>query len=107
MILDNLDDGKTLFASDYQPQQNDEHASKQMQLKSYLPHNSNGSILITTRHEKIAIQLDVDCNNIKHAPRLNFDEGLKLLSRTSSQKNAVALLQILDLMPHAVAQAAA
>jgi tetratricopeptide (TPR) repeat protein len=112
MVLDNVDDVNTFFAS-RQCNQDGSVESSATPLAAYLPQSRNGSLLITSRSRDAAARLTGGYHNIKEVLVMDKSQGLQLLHNKLSaatlndQEGAIQLMHTLDYMPLAITQAAA
>ena len=101
MILDNVDDRNMFF-------ENYSYAGKA--LREYVPQNSKGSIIYTTRNMDIGMDLALDRSPI-NVPSMDAQEALALLAQTiraeSTETEQLDLLEELVYLPLAISQAAA
>lgn len=104
LILDNLDDAHFLFDMDIHSTQ----SSKP--LREYLPQRENGSVLITTRTTKAALQL-VERSEIIFLSPMSEAEAFALLQKKLDKQDhgegISELAAALEFMPLAIIQAAA
>jgi tetratricopeptide (TPR) repeat protein len=112
MIVDNVDDVNTFFAS-RRCNQDGSVGSSATSLAAYLPQSRNGLILITSRSRDAAARLTGGYHNIKEVLVMDKSQGLQLLHHKLSaatlndQEGAIQLVRTLDYMPLAITQAAA
>jgi tetratricopeptide (TPR) repeat protein len=103
IIIDSADDGDVFYAA------NDGHEGKP--LADYLPQSPNGSIVVTTRNRDLAYKLTGSYDNIIEVGPMALADGLLLLKNKLGQLSNAAtaedLVQVLDLVPLAISQAAA
>lgn len=112
LILDNADDVSVLFDSERSStdaaNMTVETKSRERALWTYLPQSSHGSILITTRNEKVAERLTGGGKNIKIQP-MDKEHALALLKKKTGNQpdmeNGPALVEALEYMPLAISQA--
>ncbi|CAG9986738.1 unnamed protein product [Clonostachys byssicola] len=99
-ILDNADDETVTYGA----------ASLQNGIRSFLPQNSNGKILVTTRKREIAVRLAG--NQVIELPKMSFREARDLLQQLLIDPNKARdeqlrkLFKVLCYHPLAIAQAA-
>jgi hypothetical protein len=114
MVLDDADlDGADEFVFNSKPTHTRDEAlgTPRIPLAAYLPESRNGSILITSRSQHVALALTASYGNIKLVPTMDKSQGLQLLRYklrdTSNEKDAVDLLEALSYTPLAIIRAAA
>ena len=105
MIIDNADDDGTFF--DQRPIAGGTHA----RLFDYIPQRSHGKVLITTRDRRLGKKLSLDRDTIK-VPQLDQPKArammeARLHKRVVDDDYVDKLLEALDYLPLAIAQAAA
>jgi hypothetical protein len=113
MVLDNVDDMGTFFPPPLQGQQ--QRHNVLVSLAAYLPHSSNGSMLITSRNKEAAARLVGGHNRIKDVPVMEEGQGLQLLRNKllddkqdrAGNGDIAELVHALDRVPLAITQAAA
>jgi hypothetical protein len=105
MIVDNADDPNLMFGAGSK--------QKSAHIFDWLPHSSNGSILFTTRSNKMAERLTPDSENLDMG-RLEAGEARQILWKRIAKKDILndgaainELLAILESLPLAIVQAAA
>jgi hypothetical protein len=95
MILDNVDDVETFFAS-RDDKREEASGTSFVSLAFYLPQSRNASILITSRNKDAAAKLAGGYNRIKEVYAMDESQGLQLLrsklQNMSSEEGAVDLL---------------
>jgi tetratricopeptide (TPR) repeat protein len=100
LIIDNADDIELLF-------------SGTAPLSNYLPFNSKGSILFTTRNYAVAVKLGVPPRDILSTAEMSLAEATELLRRSLREgqigdaDNTSELLSFLTYLPLAIRQASA
>ncbi|KAH6615308.1 hypothetical protein C7974DRAFT_320174 [Boeremia exigua] len=113
MILDSADDVGVLFddtpvscATDGANQ-----TPEKPPLSWFLPHNSNGSMLVTSRSREVACRLTGDASNIVEVGPMDYQDANTLLRKkltgNARQDEADQLISLLGNMPLALTQAAA
>jgi tetratricopeptide (TPR) repeat protein len=108
MVVDNADDLDVFFAS----QQSAQIVGAAQPLFDFLPQSPNGAILFTSRVRDIACELTGEDLIVNVGP-MGKDEALTLLQKklglmaNKEEAEAVKLINTLDSMPLALAQAAA
>ncbi|KAL4863239.1 hypothetical protein BDV12DRAFT_206709 [Aspergillus spectabilis] len=102
LIFDNADD-MDMWMKD---------SSTASALKDFLPYNSQGHIIFTTRNRKLAVKLA--SSSVIHAPELDEKSGVEFLEKSLIQKHllddhhaVITLLEELTFLPLALTQAAA
>lgn len=104
MILDSADDENVMFGAN-------QHSSDGRPLADFLPQSRNGSIIITTRDRSLAFRLTDDYSAIFDIGPMKKEEALMLFKNKASLlsdiNDAADLVQMLDLIPLAISQAAA
>ncbi|KAH7016329.1 P-loop containing nucleoside triphosphate hydrolase protein [Microdochium trichocladiopsis] len=114
LILDNADNVSVLFdterGSTSAANATVANDSRGRALWTYLPQSSHGSILITTRNEKVAEKLTGGGKSIRVQP-MDKEHALTLLKKKTGNKpdmeNGVALVEALEYIPLAISQAGA
>ncbi|KAJ5107689.1 hypothetical protein N7456_004364 [Penicillium angulare] len=110
LILDNVDDDTFFDDCRYS---NNGSGSNMLTAREFIPTNTNGSIIMTTRRKAIAERFVTDKSHIQVDPMSNVDAqallGAKLGAHFQLQEEQVAhkLVEALDFIPLAVVQAAA
>ncbi|KAH7108869.1 putative kinesin [Dendryphion nanum] len=113
MIVDNADDSNVFFLPVQSTQAVGVAGLGQAAepLSDFLPQSRNGAILVTSRSRDVASRLTGSNSSIVEVKPMDVGDGLALLqkklSSVVSEEGAVELLQALDYMPLAIAQAAA
>ena len=109
MVLDNVDDIEVFY-----PKRKRVRGDSQdipAPLAAFLPQSHNGSILITSRSKDVAVRLAGSYKNIKEVHAMDRGQALQLLRNkledASDEDGAADLLNNLDYIPLAIAQAAA
>ncbi|KAF7510444.1 hypothetical protein GJ744_006723 [Endocarpon pusillum] len=110
IILDNADDGETFFGT--RSDGLSLEAEHRAPLVSYLPRNSKGSIIITTRDARVGERLSDREKSITVLPLVVQEAEHLLQSKLQqdaewSEPDAAELLKLLDCLPLAITQAAA
>ncbi|KAL4940333.1 hypothetical protein BDV06DRAFT_23172 [Aspergillus oleicola] len=102
LIFDNADDMDMWMKS----------SNRASALRDFLPHNSQGQVIFTTRNRKLAVKLA--SFDVVHIPELDEKTGMEFLGNSLLQKSllndhqaAINLLKQLTFLPLAVTQAAA
>ncbi|CZR66589.1 related to kinesin light chain [Phialocephala subalpina] len=107
MILDNADDPNVFFSQ--RPENQSARATQS--LHDFLPQSDNGSILITSRNQDVALKLTGRHHDIIKVEPLDERHAITLLSKklpdNLDMDGAKELVDALDYMPLAIAQAAA
>ncbi|KAJ5533594.1 hypothetical protein N7494_010146 [Penicillium frequentans] len=110
LVLDNLDDNRFLNEPRYSE---GGEVDAKMPPVGYLPHSANGSIIITTRDRRVALDL-VDDNCIVQIDPMTQPEAVSLLDRMlgdqgkePNRADVLKLAETLEYMPLAIEQAAA
>lgn len=113
MVLDNADD-KSVFSNQVQEDASQKVGSDDdaLNLLSYLPQTSNGSILITSRNRDAAYRLLSTNENIIDVPLMDAQLAVSLLlNKLSEYKRSLddrfELVELLDHLPLAITQASA
>ena len=113
MVLDNADD-KNVFSNQVQEDASQIVGSDDdaLNLLSYLPQTSNGSILITSRNRDAAYRLMSSNENIVDVPLMDAELAVSLLSKKlreckESLDERFQLVELLDQLPLAITQASA
>ena len=114
MVLDNADD-KNVFANQVQEDTSQKVGSDDdaLNLLSYLPQTSNGSILITSRNRDAAYRLMSSTENIIDVPLMDAELAVSLLLKKLPKVNwgslddRFQLVELLDQLPLAITQASA
>lgn len=110
ITIDNMDNADFLVEACSHSQEHQTQAKNTRPLISYLPHSPNGSILITSRSQEVALKLVEPCNAITIDPMSEAD-ALTLLDRKLGEHNdgsrAIELAGAMEFMPLALVQAAA
>jgi tetratricopeptide (TPR) repeat protein len=106
MIVDNADDAEIFFGA---PKNDDSTTSTR--LAEFLPQSSNGSIVFTTRNNKVGVRL-AGTAGVIFLPEMDVMDGHNLvkarLGNNSPDESPVTeLLQILGYLPLAISQATA
>ena len=111
LVFDSADD-KELFLPNPSPS-GDERTPPSPPLLCYLPHAPNGSILITTRDKRLAVDISSDDDLIEILP-MTKSEAKELLSKRVRRENSGLndlksdeLCKVLEYLPLAITQAAA
>ncbi|RYP64315.1 hypothetical protein DL771_008817 [Monosporascus sp. 5C6A] len=111
MIIDNADDLSVFSPSGKGKAREDNLSTARAPLLEFLPQSSNGSILITSRNRDVAFQLTGSYADIIRIPPMEQAHALALLriklGGSVEHDDAVALIEALDYMPLAIAEAAA
>jgi hypothetical protein len=102
MILDNADDMDTIFNT----------GDKNMPLVDYLPHVSHGSILVTSRNQKLVRNIVGPGGQVIPVEPMSTNEGITLLKTRvtvdqSNETEAELLVKALKCIPLAITQAGA
>lgn len=108
IIVDNADDVDLLFGSG--DHESDFSKRTTFRLADYFPRRKNGSILLTTRNQKIGIKITT-VQNVIAVPSMNTSDASNLLSdqlgnEVSSNHDLSALANALENLPLALVQAA-
>ena len=113
MVIDNADD-KSVFSNQAQEDASQKFDSDDdaLNLLSYLPQTSNGSILITSRNRDAAYRLMSSDENIIDVPLMNAELAVSLLLKKlpegkGSLDDRFQLVELLDQLPLAITQASA
>lgn len=99
LIIDNADDPDIVFGKE--------------DIRDYLPISQQGSILFTTRHHEVTVDLDVGRDHVLVVEKMDEDEALQLLQKrltetqTRDTDSARRLLEFLMFLPLAIRQASA
>ena len=110
LVVDNVDDIETFFGlRDHESAEQDGQQAKA--LFKYLPQNSNGSMILTTRDKRIGQRMAKLEKPIDVLP-FEMRDAKHLLQKTLhdndlDNNHSAALLEALDFLPMAIAQAAA
>ncbi|KAK3360388.1 hypothetical protein B0T25DRAFT_129221 [Lasiosphaeria hispida] len=111
MILDSADDGDVFCNANSAPGPTSGDTRDRRSLATYLPQSRNGSIIVTTRNNGLAVRLTGRRQNMIEVGPMAQVDALTLLERKlgSLPDTTVAtdLVQALDLVPLAISQAAA
>ncbi|RYP92185.1 hypothetical protein DL770_001692 [Monosporascus sp. CRB-9-2] len=111
MIIDNADDLSVFSPSGKGKGREDNLFNARAPLLEFLPQSPNGSLLITSRNRDVAFQLTGSYADIIRIPPMEQAHALALLRNklggSVEHDDAVALVEALDYMPLAIAQAAA
>jgi tetratricopeptide (TPR) repeat protein len=103
IVLDSADDRDVFYAA--------KSGGEGKQLADYLPQSRNGSLLVTTRNRDLAHRLTGSYENIIEVGPMVLNDALRLLEKKLGQLSSAAtaedLVQVLDLVPLAISQAAA
>ncbi|KAJ5604792.1 hypothetical protein N7510_009946 [Penicillium lagena] len=111
LVLDNVDDDELLSkpSSDQRQVDGQRDTSTQPPLR-YLLESSNGSIIVTSRNKRVALDIASHKNIIEVQP-MNEAEALDLLQKKLNKHivddDIVLLVEALDFIPLAIVQAAA
>ncbi|KAJ5093342.1 hypothetical protein N7456_009203 [Penicillium angulare] len=113
IILDNMDDDtllrKQATATGQEQQEDNQPYTAIQPLLNFIPQNSNGSIIFTSRTKEIALRVVGHDDIILVEPMMNF-EALELfqkrLGHREDSPRGHQLVEQLDFMPLAIAQAA-
>ncbi|MDI1492406.1 MAG: hypothetical protein OHK93_003620 [Ramalina farinacea] len=113
MVLDNVDDADYLIKRQavIQSQSSDSGRQTPPPLRDYLPQSQNGSILITTRSQKSALEFS-EQNELIQVDPMDASNAIELLDKKlesigqRNDKDLVELAAILEFMPLAIVQAA-
>ena len=113
MVIDNADD-KSVFSNRERETASQEVGCDDdaLNLLSYLPQTSNGSILITSRNRDAAYRLLSSKQNIIDVPLMDADLAVSLLLKKLSEykrslDDRFKLVEMLDQLPLAITQASA
>ena len=113
MVLDNADD-KSVFSNQVQEDASQKAGSEDdaLNLLSYIPQASNGSILITSRNRDVAYRLLSSNENIIDVPLMDAELAVSLLLKKlpeckGSLDDRFQLVELLDQLPLAITQASA
>ncbi|RYP51053.1 hypothetical protein DL768_003553 [Monosporascus sp. mg162] len=111
MIIDNADDINVFSPSGRCKGREDNFSNVRAPLLEFLPQSPNGFILITSRNRDVAFQMTGSYADIIRIPPMEQTHALALfrnkLGGSVEHNDAVALVEALDYMPLAIAQAAA
>ncbi|KAJ5667462.1 hypothetical protein N7507_003326 [Penicillium longicatenatum] len=110
LVLDNLDDNRFLYEPRYSE---GGQGGAKLPPVEYLPHNANGSIMITTRKRGVALDL-VDENHLIRIGPMTQSDAVSLLEiklgdegKEPNKMDVLKLAETLEYLPLAIIQAAA
>ncbi|KAJ6145503.1 hypothetical protein N7470_009398 [Penicillium chermesinum] len=110
LVLDNVDDDSFLHERRYS---DNGPGSSMLPVRAFIPTNTSGSIIMTTRRKAVAERFVNDKFHIQVQPMNNADAQMPLEAKlggnlgTEDKEAATKLLELLDLIPLAIIQAAA
>ncbi|KAI1827762.1 hypothetical protein F4861DRAFT_287006 [Xylaria intraflava] len=111
MILDCADDANVFYGTTEEGAQTGTPGEERRALWTYLPQNSNGSILITTRDKELALKLTGPDESVIEVGPMGQDDALTLfaakLGSQYDRDDAIKLVETLKGIPLAISQAAA
>ncbi|KAI1435893.1 hypothetical protein GGR50DRAFT_268511 [Xylaria sp. CBS 124048] len=111
LVLDGADDVNTFYSVAEKGPRTSDIGEERRSLSTYLPQDSHGSILITTRNKELASKLTSSGGTIIEVGPMDQDRALALLEVKSrsqfDQSDGLKLIEVLRGMPLAISQAAA
>jgi tetratricopeptide (TPR) repeat protein len=115
MILDNADDINVFTTAapcgTKTARDNSSASTAMLQIRSFLPNSSIGSILITSRDKQVAFEITGNSNHYLHLDVMDEDEAVLLFKKkvrgNHKDEDMIELVKTLDYSPLAISQAAA